>query len=767
MTNQLRNQNYTVDQVRAALSQFSDHCAQRPDQNHLGLLAQMHSCCEILQAPPDDVAEPEARAALARLARAVGTFVEKVILDEAADIATGLALFPSALAAFGAILDQNQTTAADELEPKFRRCAGLDSAAPRKIAPAAPGMAPPPVAKPAPVAAQPKAEDDAYVSEPLILDMDEREHLTGFVDEAREHMDAIEAALLDVERDPTDLSKINELFRPIHTIKGIAGFLNLRDINRTAHEVETILDLARRAELNITPTTVDLFFAACDALKQQIASIAGYLGTPDGKPVPQPEITGLIGRLRLAAAGQLVESDGRQSAKGAASSDEPAAAPATPGAAPHPESAAQSESAKQSADASLRIDTAKLDQLIDWVGELVIAQTMVNLNQVVRTDEGLTRNVTHVAKIVREIQECAMSMRMVPIGPTFQKMKRLVRDVGRKAGKDVELRIDGEETELDKTVIQQISDPLVHMVRNSVDHGIEPPEDRRKVGKSEQGTVALDAYHQGDSIVIEIRDDGRGLNRAKLLAKGIERGLVSANDQLTDQQVYSLIMEAGFSTAEKITDISGRGVGMDVVRRNVEQLRGKIEIQSEEGKGTTFLIRLPLTLAIIDGMLVRVGSERLIIPTIMIERSLRPTPDQIHLVQRHGEMLMVRGELYPIVGLGPLFGYTDHVNPCESLVVICQCEGQKMGLVVDELIGQQQVVIKTLGERFKQIRGVSGAAILGDGRVGLILEPTGLLRLHNSHQAGAAKGGARSGGNDGVRLISSLAANEEQLSTVG
>lgn len=732
MSNHHRTKTNSVEHVQAALNQLRDHCSQNPDQNNLGLLAQMHSCCETLQSPPDDLAGPDVRAALARLARALGTFIEKVILDEAADISGGLKLLQPALAAFDSALTSNNTAAADELECEFRQFAGVQGAPPAKPAPAVAVQAPPPAAAKSAPAAQPRVADDEYVSEPLILDMDEREHLTGFVDEAREHMDAIEAALLEVERDPTDPSKINELFRPIHTIKGIAGFLNLRDINRTAHEVETILDLARRAELSITPSTVDLFFAACDALKQQISSIAGYLGTPDGNPVPQPEIAGLIGRLRVAATGQLVESSGPISTRVDATVSESRAATVS---ASQAESAAPSESSRQAADASIRIDTSKLDQLIDWVGELVIAQTMVNLNRVIHTDEALTRNVTHVAKIVREIQECAMGMRMVPIGPTFQKMKRLVRDVSRKAGKEVELFINGEETELDKTVIQQISDPLVHMVRNSVDHGIEPPDERRKVGKADQGAVYLDAYHQGDSIVIEIRDDGRGLNRAKLLAKGIERGLVSPNDQLTDQQVYSLIMEAGFSTAEKITDISGRGVGMDVVRRNVEQLRGKIEIQSEEGKGTTFVIRLPLTLAIIDGMLVRVGSERLIIPTIMIERSLRPTSDQIHQVQRRGEMLMVRGELYPIIELGPLFGYTEYVDPCDSLVVICQCEGQKIGLVVDELIGQQQVVIKTLGGRFKHIRGVSGAAILGDGRVGLILEPTGLLRLHNSQSS--------------------------------
>jgi two-component system chemotaxis sensor kinase CheA len=248
------------------------------------------------------------------------------------------------------------------------------------------------------------------------------------------------------------------------------------------------------------------------------------------------------------------------------------------------------------------------------------------------------------------------------------------------------------------------------------------------------GNVYLDAYHQGDSIVIGIRDDGRGLDREKLLAKGIERGLVTPDEQLSDQQVFALIMQAGFSTAEQITDISGRGVGMDVVKRNIEALRGKIEIISEKGTGTTINVRIPLTLAIIDGMLVRVGTERLIIPTILIEQSLRPQPEQITTVQRRGEMLRVRGELCPLVQLGQLFGYSERCDPAETLVVIAHSEGVKIGLVVDELIGQQQVVVKSLSEGFKRVRGVSGAAILGDGRVGLILEPTGLLELHKTRR---------------------------------
>jgi len=403
------------------------------------------------------------------------------------------------------------------------------------------------------------------------------------------------------------------------------------------------------------------------------------------------------------------------------------------------------------------------------VGELVIAQAMVGLHPKIREDEKLLRSVSQVGKIVRDVQETALAMRMVPIGNTFQKMRRLVRDVAHKAGKRVDLVITGEETELDKNVIQQISDPLVHLVRNAVDHGIEAPEVRRRLGKPETGRVQLNAFHQGDSIVIEIRDDGKGLDRDVLVAKGVERGLVTADDVLTEQQVFALILQPGFSTAEKVTDISGRGVGMDVVKRNVEQLRGKIEIHSEKGQGSTFGVRLPLTLAIIDGMLLRVGDERMIIPTILVEQSLRPSPKQITSVQGRGQMLQVRGELCPLIQLGALFDCGPAVDPAENLVVIAQSEGPKIALVVSELIGQQQVVIKSLSERFKKVQGVSGAAILGDGRVGLILEPSGVLALHNTKRCATFQRAGEPAAPVGSGPVSSdrVVPTPHELATVG
>ncbi len=748
------------------------------ERNDLGRLAQMHSWAQKVVEGASPAGERAVSETAGRLAQDLVVLLERLILDEAADPDAGIALVVETVRVI-ARAGQGEPVEADDLSARIASAIGNPPpavttpatptvatapaaavAAKPTAPPAAVTHAPPPAepAQPAAPPAEVAAVDAKYTSEPLHLDLNEREHLEGFLEEAVEHMDAIERGLLEVETEPGNTAKINELFRPFHTIKGIAGFLNLRDINRLTHEMETILDLGRRNELRITAGIIDLIFAGVDVLKLQLQAIRQYLAEPTGEACPQPEVATIIGKLRRAAGERNVETDAEPRpklgevlvAEGLVAASDVQAALEVQATEPRPprrlgeilveEGVAAPQSveralAQQGAgsalgDQAIRVDTRKLDLLVDAVGELVIAQSMVGLAGAALRDEKLQRNVSQVTKIVRDVQETAMAMRMVPIGQTFHKMRRVVRDVARKAGKCVELTITGEETELDKNVIQQISDPLVHMVRNAVDHGIEAPADRRRAGKPEGGHITLNAYHQGDSIVIEVRDDGRGLDRDKLLAKGIERGLVRPEESLTEQQVFALIMQSGFSTAEKVTDISGRGVGMDVVRRNVEQLRGKIEIQSEKGRGSTFLIRLPLTLAIIDGMLVRVGAERMIIPTILIEQSLRPEPRQITTVQRRGAMLQVRGELCPLIQLGALFGYGEPIDPCASLAVIVQCDGLKIALVVDELIGQQQVVIKTLGERFKGALGVSGAAILGDGRVGLILEPSGLLALY-------------------------------------
>jgi len=308
-------------------------------------------------------------------------------------------------------------------------------------------------------------------------------------------------------------------------------------------------------------------------------------------------------------------------------------------------------------------------------------------------------------------------------------MARLVRDLSRKSGKQINFITHGEDTELDRNVVDQISDPLVHMVRNSIDHGIEAcAEDRIAAGKEAAGVVQLRAFHQAGNIVIEIEDDGRGLDKDKILAKAIKNGVVDPGQDLSDAEIYKLIFHAGLSTAEKITSISGRGVGMDVVKKNIESLRGKVEITSQKGKGTVFSIRLPLTLAIIEGQVIRIGNQKYIIPILSIERCLRPSKQQLSTVQAKGEMAYVQGELLPVVRLYRQFGVTpDSKDPTEASLVVVEEDGRKGALMVDELLDQQQTVIKSLGESFGEIKGVSGGAIMGDGRVSLILDVPGLL----------------------------------------
>jgi two-component system chemotaxis sensor kinase CheA len=379
----------------------------------------------------------------------------------------------------------------------------------------------------------------------------------------------------------------------------------------------------------------------------------------------------------------------------------------------------------------VKLDTRKLDSLVDLVGELVIAQSMVFQDPEVQrlSSRHLARTLRQLGRITTELQRTAMSLRMVPIRRTFQKMTRLVRDLAAQQDKQVQLIAEGEETELDRNIVEELSDPLVHMIRNSIDHGIEPPEVRESQGKPALGTIRLSASHQRGGIVIAIQDDGKGLDRDRILAKARERGLIKPDATPTEEEVFALIFAPGFSTAETVTDVSGRGVGMDVVRRNIEKLRGKVEIRSVAGQGTTFTIVLPLTLAIIDGMLVGVGDDRYIIPTLSVRESFRPRPGMVSTVHERGEVVSVRGRLTPLLRLGQHLGTPYRaVDPTEGIIVVVESGDAARGLLVDELLGKQEVVIKNLGETFRKQDLLAGAAILGDGRVGLILDVDTLVK---------------------------------------
>ncbi len=533
-----------------------------------------------------------------------------------------------------------------------------------------------------------------------------------FVNEAGEHLATIELQILVLERDPTASDPLHAAFRGFHTIKGLAGFLDLGDIRAVSHEVETLLDRARNKELLLTPAIIDVVLESADYLKQAIAWVrAGLQGTAGDAPA----FDELIERVRAALEGKLT----------AATATEPVKPL---------EKTKQVEPDAETAF-SLRVDAGKLDYMMDMVGELVIAQSLITHNPEIGALENgpLQRNLQQLGRITAEVQRVAMSMRMTPVTQLFSRMNRLVRDLSRKNGKQVHLELSGEETELDKTIIEQIADPLMHMVRNSLDHGLEGPEERIAAGKPASGTLKLAASHQAGNIVIEISDDGRGLNTEKILKKARERGLVAEGQGLSENEIFFLIFEPGFSTADVVSDVSGRGVGMDVVRRQIAGLRGRIDIHSVKGRGATFLLRLPLTLAIIDGLIVGVGEERYIMPINSVREMLRPTPEMIFTMEGRAEMAMVRGELLPIVRLDRRFAIAHgRQNPAEALFVVAEAQGRRFCLLVDELLGKQEVVIKSLGDTFRQVSGISGGAILGDGRVGLILDVNGVLREKTS-----------------------------------
>jgi len=586
--------------------------------------------------------------------------------------------------------------------------------------------------------------------------------LSEFITESTDLISEAEEALLTLESDPEDVESVGSIFRAFHTVKGVSAFLELTFISEIAHHAESLLSRVRDKEIRYAGGYADLALRSLDMIKQMIDLVQDALaGAPLSKPEGYDDLLGVLADPE--GAGVSDESDDVDPvvprvgdilvADGKAEREKVEEAAASQGSEPIGVKMVKSQAAtvtdvakairtqerikgRKVVESSIRVSTNRLDRLIDMVGELVISHSIVAQDKVVTDshDHGLLRKIAQTGKIVREMQDLSMSMRMVPLKATFSKMARLVRDVSRKVAKNVNLVTEGEDTEIDRNMVDVINDPLMHMVRNSVDHGIETPEVREKKGKPRAGTVKLAAYHAAGKVVVEIKDDGKGLSRDVILAKAKERGLVSDEASLSDREVFKMIFEAGFSTAETVTDVSGRGVGMDVVRKNIESLRGQVEIDSEAGKGSVFKMGLPLTLAIIDGMVVRVSSETYIVPTVSIVTSLKPESEQLSTVLNQGEMLSLHGGLLPLFRLSDLFSIakSDQDSGISLIVVVEDDNKKRAGLIIDELIGRQQIVIKSLGETMKDIPGISGAAIMPNGQVGLILDVGGVVGIANS-----------------------------------
>jgi two-component system chemotaxis sensor kinase CheA len=611
------------------------------------------------------------------------------------------------------------------------------------------------------------------------------EMLQLFCAEAQDLLQDIEQGVLVLESNPKDSTTIDTVFRAFHTFKGNVGVMKLVVLQQLTHELESLLDAARRGTFQLGRESIDVILAGEDVLKRYVEEMSGQLsggsrstkvafpipriiaevhallaqkmGTapaaaPSPPPRPQPAPAPSPAPVAAPAPAAVAPAPAPARSQAAPVADPPIPAPAVPR--PQPEAGGQVHDKAKPAEVQqvdhkpraaaagiVRVDTLKLDGLIDLVGELVIAQSMVVQSPEVRdvASVHLSRCLGQLRGITSDLQRTAMSLRMVPIRNTFQKMARLVRDLGVQQGKDIQLILEGEDTELDRNIVEELGDPLVHMIRNSADHGIEPQAERLAEGKPPAGTITLRAFHRGGFIVIEIQDDGRGLNPDRIRMKAIERGLVKPDDNIDERAIFDLIFAPGFSTAEKITDLSGRGVGMDVVRRNIERMRGKIEIESAIGQGTTFTISLPLTLAIIEGLLVGVGDQRYVIPTLSVRESFRPLPNMVTTVQGRGEMVSVRGRLTPVLRLG------EHLNTSAAaadlsagILVVVESGQDSRCLFVDELIGKQEVVIKSLGDMFHQQTNFAGAAILGDGRVGLILDVNALVKLKPRNGEAAA-----------------------------
>jgi two-component system chemotaxis sensor kinase CheA len=539
-----------------------------------------------------------------------------------------------------------------------------------------------------------------------------------FVGEALDQLETVETAFLDMEKNPDGVKEnVAEAFRLIHSFKGNCGLFGLTSLGRLSHILETMLTEYKDKTIAVPQAVIKEFLKALDLLQTALDGFeANGSKTDDACDAFAQELEqSVLGNIKVETKPAVAGVKKAVKKKKASPKAKSKVAPA-----------------KKVTRQDIRVDLEKLDRLINLAGELVIAEDMVVKHPKIidLEDQSLERAIHLLRRVSSELREVAMSARMIPLATTFRKMNRLVHDVSQKAGKNALLEIRGEDTEVDKTVIELIGDPLVHIVRNSVDHGLETPKKRLELGKNPQGKVSIEARHEGGEVWITISDDGQGLQKDRIVEKAIENGLISENDDLPDEEIFKLIFEAGFSTAAAVTDISGRGVGMDVVKKNIEKLKGQIDITSKEGEGSSVIIRIPLTLAIIEGMLVRVGDAMYTIPLLSIRESIRPVSEQINALPDGKEFLRLREDIIPIIRLYDIFKIkADITELTKANLVILEHHGNLIALCVDELLGQHETVIKGLSDYIGDARGVSGCTVLGSGEVSLIIDIAGLLEM--------------------------------------
>jgi two-component system, chemotaxis family, sensor kinase CheA len=549
------------------------------------------------------------------------------------------------------------------------------------------------------------------------MDFDRDKIVAAFLAESEEGLERTEQHLIAAETDPGNLELLDEMFRVAHTIKGNASALDFPELAGFAHVMEDLLEALRKHELGISREVISLLLHGVDALRFLVPAAA------DGNDRLSPSHQELKKAIASHASGMKM-------ASALASDQVSSPTVSSPNAVPGSVSFG-------TRNRTLRVDTDKLDRMLNLTGEIAIAQGRLRrMIEDLKTDAGRRVLEVHreIESLQKNLQEQVMDVRLVPVGPLFQQFARSVRDISQSHNKLARLEIVGADVEVDTRVLEHLKDPLLHMIRNSVDHGIESPRVRHSLGKPPCGSLTLTAFHKAGNILIQLSDDGAGFNRQRILAKARSLGLLPEGEKITDQELFNLVFKAGFTTADAVTDLSGRGVGMDVVRRNIELLRGNIEIQSTEGKGTTITIRLPLTLAIIDGFSVIANNETYVIPLEMISECLELPADQIS--SEAVGVLSLRGEPLPYVRLREVFGKPDHRPERENVVVVHR-DGGFAGIAVETLLGECQAIIKPLNRIFRDVPGVSGSTILDNGRVALILDVSTLLREVTAEQTHA------------------------------
>jgi two-component system, chemotaxis family, sensor kinase CheA len=549
------------------------------------------------------------------------------------------------------------------------------------------------------------------MSTPAIFDDEMKEIVESFIVETKELLDKLDNDLVELEKRQNDVELLNAIFRYVHTIKGTSSFIGFEQMSELTHKFEDVLNKLRKFELKLNPEIMDVILEAQDLMKVLLSKLEAN----DLSPI---DISGVVSKLERISRGEfLIEEDVEKASV---------------------DNVSQKLQSKV-IDKTVRIDVERLDELMNLVGELVLGRNRLTqiVSGIVERFEGeslareLMDTIAQVDYLTSELQAVVMRARMMPIAKVFSKFPRIVRDLSRDLNKEVELLIYGEETEVDKSVIESIHDPLVHLIRNAIDHGIETPQERKAVGKPEKGKVILRAEHEGNFIVITVEDDGRGIDPERVRRKAVEKKIITEQEasSISDRDALNLIFLPGFSTASKVTNISGRGVGLDVVKANITKLNGMIDVQSTLGQGTKFILKLPLTLAIIQGLLVDVCGEIFIIPLSSVIEVVRIPRSQVHSIKGR-EIIRLRDSVLPLVRLANIFNLSSNGDFKENLyVVVVGLAEKKLGIVVDGLVGQKEVVIKSLGSYLNNVRGIAGATILGDGTVRMIVDVAQIFKM--------------------------------------